>query len=98
MADETPIQNTEAVAVDENAADSGEQVGEDGQAQQEPEAVEPTVISPPACPMLAKIYGEAAFEPAELVSGLPLSRIVAACWLGSGAEVCLICKETSAAA
>lgn len=82
------------MAVQESAANDGEQAGEDGQEQHEAEVVEPTAISPPACPLLAKMYGEAAFEPAELVSGLPVSRIVAACWLGAGAEVCLIRHET----
>lgn len=81
MADETQA-DAPAGAVEAD----GQQLGEEGQ-EQTADAEELPVIPPPACPVLAKIYGDMAFEPLAMVPGLPLSRIVASCWVDSGAEV-----------
>ena len=92
MADEPAVENQEAVAPEQSAALDGEHA-EDGHENEEPtETAEPTVEPPPACPLLGKLYGDTAFEPVDLVTGLPLSRIVAACWIQPGAEVCILSR------
>lgn len=87
MADDPTAQNENTAAAEavENVAVDGEQAGEDGEVQHD--VAEAAAADPPACPILAKIYGDFAFEPVELVAGLPISRVVAAVWLESGAEV-----------
>ena len=86
MADTAPAQDDTVAALEGvgDAVEDGREAGESGEAEHN---VEPSVIEPPACPILAKLYGNSAFERIELVPGLPLSRIVAAVWVESGAEV-----------
>eukprot|EP00892_Ulva_mutabilis_P009012 jgi/Ulvmu1/6483/UM003_0114.1 len=87
MADEAPAQVETPQVVEESgdAAVDGQNAGEDGGAEQT-DMAEPAFVEPPACPILAKLYGESAFEPVELVAGVSLSRVVGAVWVDSGAE------------